>query len=91
MDTEPTWMVGTYPEPVSGNDSSWRDTLAIRTWSGFEPESITDAQLLATLNLDYSGAEIPNWVMTDLGPLVVKGGVTVGEFKTAPEYALGNA
>ena len=60
-------------------------------WSGFEPESITDAQLLASLELDYPGANIPSWVMTELGVLVTKGDVTVGEFKTALEYVLGNA
>ena len=91
MDTEPTWMIGTYPEPVSGNDSSWHDTLAIHTWSGFEPESISDAQLLVSMRLDYSGVDIPAWVMTELGPLVAKGGVAVDEFKTALEYVLGNA
>ena len=58
-------------------------------WSGFEPESITDAQLLAVLGLDYPGADIPGWVMTELGPLVANGDVTVGEFRTALEYVLG--
>ena len=84
-------MIGTYPEPVSDNNSSWRDTLAIRMWSGFEPESISDAQLLVSMRLDYPGADIPAWVMTELGPLVAKGDVTAGEFKTALEYVLGNA
>ena len=92
MDTEHTWMIGTvYPEPVSDNDSSWRDTLAIRMWSGFEPESISDAQLLASLGLDYPGVDIPSWVMTELGPLVAKGDVTAGEFKTALQYVLESA
>ena len=91
MDTEPTWMIGTYPEPVSDNDSSWRDTLAIRTWSGFEPESIADAQLLVSMRLDYPGIDIPNWVMTELGTLAARGDVTAGGFKTALEYVLENA
>jgi hypothetical protein len=57
-------------------------------WSGFEPESMTDADLLALLKLDYPGADIPGWVMTELGVLVSKGDVTAGEFKTALEYVL---
>ena len=60
-------------------------------WSGFESESITDAQLLASLGLDYPGIDIPNWVMTELGVLVSNGEVTVEQFKTALEYVLGNA
>ena len=60
-------------------------------WSGFEPESITDTQLPASLGLDYPGADMPNWVMGELGVLVAKGEVTVDEFRTAPEYVLGNA
>ena len=43
------------------------------------------------MGLDYPGADIPNWVMTELGVLVARGEVTVGGFKTAPEYVLGNA
>ena len=85
MDTEPTWMIGTDPEPVSGNDSSWHDTLAIRMWSGFEPESITDAQLPASLGLDYPGTDIPSWVMTELGVLAARGDVSIDEFRTALE------
>ena len=91
VDTEPAWMIGTYPEPVSGNDSSWHDTLAIRTWSGLEPESISDAQLPASPGLDYPGIDIPSWVMTELGTLAARGDVTVGRFRTALEYVLGNA
>ena len=90
VDPEPREVpVDPDPEPEPAPDTAGRDLLAIRMWSGFEPESITDAQLLASLNLDYPGADIPSWVMTELGPLVVKGGVTVGEFKTALEYVLG--
>ena len=59
-------------------------------WSGFEPEYTTDAQLLASPGLDYPGIDIPSWVMTELGTLAARGDVTAGEFKTAPEYVLGN-
>ena len=74
-------------QSAAGPDAD-RDTLAIRMWSGFEPESISDAQLLASLGLDYPGMDIPSWVMTELGPLVAKGDITAGEFKTALEYVL---
>ena len=79
------------PEPAAVDDPAERDVLAIRMWSGFEPESISDAQLLASLDLDYPGADIPSWVMTELGPLASKGEITITEFKTALEYVLGNA
>ena len=89
VDPEPTEMVNAVdPEPTADDDSAGSNILAIRMWSGFEPESITDAQLLASLDLDYPGMDIPSWVMTELGPLVTKGGVTAGEFKTALEYVL---
>ena len=74
-------------QSAAGPDAD-RDTLAIRMWSGFEPESISDAQLLASLGLDYPGVDIPSWVMTELGSLVAKGDITAGEFKTALEYVL---
>ena len=77
------------PEPTE--DPADRSLLAIRMWSGFEPESITGAQLLASLGLDYPGVDIPSWVMTELGPLAAKGDITAGEFKTALEYVLDNA
>ena len=67
-----------------------RGMLAIRMWSGFEPESITDAQLLASLGLDYPDVDIPNWVMTKLGVLIAKGDVTVDEFKRVLECVLDN-
>ena len=79
------------PEPAAVDGSAGRDLLAIRMWSGFEPESISDAQLLASLGLDYPGADIPSWVMTELGPLAAKGDITIGEFKTALQYVLDNA
>ena len=68
-----------------------QDSTAIHMWSGFEPESISDAHLLAALGLDYPGADIPNWVMTELEPLVVNGSVTVDEFRTAVQYVLQSA
>ena len=78
------------PMHDAGGDSAKSDLLAIRMWSGFEPESITDAGLLDALGLDYSGggADIPSWVMTELGPLAAKGEITVSEFRTALEYVL---
>ena len=89
VDPEPTGIIDAVdPEPGAGDDSAGRDLLAIRMWSGFEPESISDAQLLATLGLDYPGADIPSWVMTKLGVLAAKGDVTAGEFRTALEYVL---
>ena len=92
VDPEPTEMISAvYPEPTADNDSAGRSLLAIRMWSGFEPESIFDADLLDLLGLDYPGADIPNWVMTELGPLAAKGDVTVDEFKTALEYVLERA
>ena len=78
------------PMHDAGGDSDESDLLAIRMWAGFEPESITDAELLAALGLNYQGggADIPPWMMTELGPLVAKGEITVGEFRTALEYVL---
>ena len=92
VDPEPVTVPVTAPgvadsQSAAGPDAD-RDTLAIRMWSGFEPESISDAQLLASLGLDYPGVDIPSWVMTELGPLVAKGDITAGEFKTALEYVL---
>ena len=58
---------------------------------GVEPESITDAQLLASLGLDYPDVDIPNWVMTKLGVLIAKGDVTVDEFMLALQYVLEHA
>ena len=89
VDPEPREVpVDPEPEPEPEPDTTGRDLLAIRMWSGFEPESISDAQLLASLGLDYPGADIPSWMMTELGPLVAKGEITVGEFRTALEYVL---
>ena len=77
------------PEPGANPGRQDGSLLAVRMWSGFEPESMTDADLLALLKLDYPGADIPGWVMTELGVLVAKGLVTVEEFRTALEYVLG--
>ena len=78
------------PEPAADDDSTGNDILAIRMWSGFERESISDAQLLTSMGLNYPGADIPSWVMTELGPLATKGDIMVGEFKTALTYVLNN-
>ena len=32
--------------------------------------------------------DVPDWVIVKLGPLVAKGDVTVGEFRTALGYVL---
>ena len=63
----------------------------IRMWSGFESETITDAQLLASLGFDYPDADIPIWMMTELGVLVAKGDVTVNQFVLALQYVLEHA
>ena len=85
------------PEPVS-SDALWpaddydeaQALHIIRMWSGFESEFITDEQLLASLGLDYPDADIPDWMMTELGVLVSKGDVTVEEFVLALQYVLEN-
>ena len=63
----------------------------IRMWSGFEPEFIIDAQLPSFLGLDdhYPDADIPDWMMTDLGVLASKNLITVDEFRIALVYVLG--
>ena len=86
------------PEPVP-RDTPWPDDYddaqvltLIRMWSGFEPESITDAQLIDLLGLeDYRGADLPDWMMTELGVLVVRDAVTVNEFMLALQYVLEHA
>ena len=86
------------PEPVP-RDTPWPDDYddaqvltLIRMWSGFEPESITDAQLIDLLGLeDYRGANLPDWMMTELGVLVASGDVTVDEFMLALQYVLEHA
>ena len=76
---------------IVGDDDDDDDaqTLSlIRMWSGFASESLTDADFLKLLNLDYPGVDIPNWMMTELGALVSNGDVTVKEFRTALIYML---
>ena len=43
------------------------------------------------MGLDYPGIDIPDWMMTELGPLVVKREVTIDESKVALVYVLENA
>ena len=89
VDSEHVLIPGTAdPDPAADSETAGHHTLAIRMWSGFEPESITDDQLLDSLGLDYRGANIPDWVMTELGPLVVKKWITLDEFMTALQYVL---
>ena len=79
--------------PGSADDYDDAQVLhLVRMWSGFESEMITDEQLLASLGLDddYPDADIPDWVMTELGVLAAKGDVTVGEFMLALQYVLEN-
>ena len=82
------------PEPVPADtmgpgDYDEAQVLSlIRMWSGFESEMITDEQLLTSLGLDYPDADIPDWVMTELGVLAAKGDVTIGEFMLALQYVL---
>ena len=83
------------PEHTS-SDTPWPDNYddaqvltLIRMWSGFESESITDAQLIDALGLtDHLGSDLPDWMMTELGVLVAKGDVTVDEFVLALQYVL---
>ena len=86
------------PEPVP-SDTLWPDDYdeaqvlhIIRMWSGFESESITDAQLIELLGLeDYRDVDLPDWMMTELGVLVARDAVTVDEFMLALQYVLGHA
>ena len=90
-DPEPQNYNGTVGTTSPDTDSSDPDTLSIiRIWAGFEHGSVTDDEMLQALNLDYQGAHIPNWVMTDLAVLVSKGSLTTDEFVTALAYVLEN-
>ena len=40
---------------------------------------------------DYSGVDMPNRMVAKVGVLAATGDITAGEFKTTPEYVLGNA
>ena len=86
------------PEPVPADTLGPDDyddaqvLHTIRMWSGFESEFITDTQLLELLGLeDYQDVDLPDWMMTELGVLVAKGDVTVGEFVLALQYMLTHA
>ena len=76
-------------EPATVTPDQNTVEMVIRTWSGFEPGSVTDAQLLDALGLDYDG-DIPKWVMTELGVLCAQDRVTIEEFTTAVSYVLAN-
>ena len=95
-DPEPSSELPADPEPVSTDTlgpDDYDDAQVlhiIRMWSGFESEFITDEQMLASLGLDYPDADIPDWVMTELGVLAAKGDVTVDEFMLALQYVLEN-
>ena len=100
-DPEPVPLDGQMPadpEPIP-SDILWFDDYdeaqvlhIIRMWSGFESEFITDTQLLELLGLeDYQDVDLPDWMMTQLGVLVAKGDVTVGEFVLALQYVLTHA
>ena len=86
------------PEPMPA-DTLWPDDYdeaqvlhIIRMWSGFESEFITDTQMLDLLGLeDYQDIDLPDWMMTELGVLVAKGDVTVGQFVLALQYMLTHA
>ena len=78
-DSEPA---GTTPDPNAVK-------MMIRIWSGFEPGSVTDAQLLDALGLEHDG-DIPIWVMTKLGVLLSQDRITIEEFTTAISYVLAN-
>ena len=79
--------------PWSDDYDSAQALTLIRMWSGFDPEMITDEQLLSSLGLDddYPDADIPDWMMTKLGVLVAKGDVTVDEFVLALQYVRENS
>ena len=76
-------------EPAVATPDQNTVEMVIRTWSGFEPGSVTDAQLLDALGLDYD-VDIPSWVMTELGVLYAQDRVTLEEFTTAISYVLAN-
>ena len=77
-------------EPIAYSDTAEHQMLVIRMWSGFEPEALTDDQLLHELGLDYREADIPDWMMTELGVMVSKGDVTADEFVTSLAWVLDN-
>ncbi len=76
-------------EPAGATPDPNAVKMMIRTWSGFEPGSVTDAQLLEALGLEHDG-NIPSWVMTELGVLLSQDQITLEEFTTAISYVLAN-
>ncbi len=94
VDPEP--QLPAVPNPELGTETFADDfdydraLLVLRMWSGFESEIADDNQLLAVMGLTHMGTDIPAWVMTDLAPLVVKGLITLDEFRVALEYVMGN-
>ena len=50
----------------SGDYNEAQALSLIRMWSDFEPELIIDAQLPTLIGFDYSDADMPNWMMTEL-------------------------
>ena len=94
VDPEPQLPAVPNPEPGTetfADDFDYdRALLVLRMWSGFESEIADDNQLLAVMGLTHMGTDIPAWVMTDLAPLVVKGLITLDEFRVALEYVMGN-
>ena len=88
-DPEPAAPVILWPDD---DDDDTYVLHLVRMWSGFEPELITDAQLIDLLGLeDYQDVDLPDWMMTQLGVLVANGDVTVGEFMLALQYVLTHA
>lgn len=76
------------PEPEAPAASPMH---ALRMWAGFDASVIGDTEVLALLGLDYPGADIPTWVMTQLAPAVIKDRITLDEFMTALVFVLGNS
>ena len=70
-------------------DKNTPETI-IRMWSGFAPESATDRELLAVLDLEPDG-DLPDWTMTHLGTLFSKDQISLDEFVTAISYVLENS
>ena len=57
-----------------------------RAWFGFEPGSITDANLMHMPGMDRPRVTIPDRAMAGFGHMAAKDSVTVDEFKAALEY-----
>ena len=77
------------PESAAVDDSAERDVCwQYACGQDSSPNPSPTPSCWQSLGLDYPGADIPSWVMTELGPLAAKGDITVDEFKTALEYVL---